>query len=66
MREREWECEGEGGDTQGVKEGGRKGGGGTHTFPCPNVCLTLATFTFKAKSKLLIETQLEMHCSAIN
>ena len=46
-------------------EGGR-GRATRHTFPCPNVFLTLATFPLKAKSKLFIETHLEMPCSAIN
>ena len=53
--------------------GDGSGGGGvihvttpSHLPDCSNVCLEFARFALKAKSKLIIETHLPMHCSAIN
>ena len=34
--------------------------------PCSFACLTFSNLTFKHKSKLLIETHLELQCSTIN
>ena len=54
---------------KGVEE--EVGGGVLHVTPTSHLPLSDCvpgsnTFAFKAKSKLLIETHLEMHCSAIN
>ena len=57
---------------EGVGGDGSVGGGviyvttPSHLPDCPNVYLTFACLALKAKSKLIIETHLAMHCSSIN